>query len=162
MKIRKVESTDLESFNALLNEVCSEKKYLASIEGPSIESHKLFLDEIIEYKYIQMVAESDNQIIGWCDILPNSVKEYSHVGRVGMGVQREFRGRGLGRSLLEKCIEESKTRNFEKIELEVYSDNAGAVKLYESVGFIKEGLKIRSRKYDGNKYQDIVLMGMVL
>jgi RimJ/RimL family protein N-acetyltransferase len=49
----------------------------------------------------------------------------------------------------------------EKVELEVYSDNEGAVRLYERFGFKHEGLKVRGRKLEG-RYQDILLMALWL
>lgn len=45
------------------------------------------------------------------------------------------------------------------MELEVFSDNIGAVKLYESFGFGHEGVRLRGRKFE-NRYQDIILMAL--
>jgi putative acetyltransferase len=47
------------------------------------------------------------------------------------------------------------------VELEVFSDNAVAVRLYESFGFGHEGLKVRGRKLE-DRYQDVKLMALWL
>jgi ribosomal protein S18 acetylase RimI-like enzyme len=50
-------------------------------------------------------------------------------------VFKNFRGMGIGRKLLEKCISISKQRDYCKITLEVRDDNISAMKLYKSLGF---------------------------
>jgi hypothetical protein len=41
----------------------------------------------------------------------------------------------------------------------LYADNEAAIRLYESLGFVREGLKARARKFEG-RYQDTVLMAL--
>jgi hypothetical protein len=55
----------------------------------------------------------------------------------------------------------ARSAGIEKLELEVYSDNVAAVRLYESFGFRQEGLKVRGRKLEG-RYQDVELMAVWL
>jgi RimJ/RimL family protein N-acetyltransferase len=55
----------------------------------------------------------------------------------------------------------ARSAGIEKVELEVFSDNLGAVRLYESLGFGQEGVKIRGRKLEG-RYQDLKLMALWL
>jgi ribosomal protein S18 acetylase RimI-like enzyme len=50
-------------------------------------------------------------------------------------VQEEYRGKGLGRKLLEKCIEISRNSGYCKITLEVRDDNINAQYLYKSLDF---------------------------
>lgn len=50
-------------------------------------------------------------------------------------VLKEFRGKGLGRKLLNKCIDISLERDFCKITLEVRDDNVNAQSLYSSLNF---------------------------
>ncbi|HEV7614136.1 MAG TPA: GNAT family N-acetyltransferase [Steroidobacteraceae bacterium] len=66
---------------------------------------------------------------------------------------------GIGRRLLEACLALAKNADIEKVELEVFSDNIAAVRLYESFGFSHEGVRVRGRKLD-DRYQDVVLMAL--
>ena len=43
----------------------------------------------------------------------------------------------------------------------VFTDNEGAIRLYESHGFAREGVKSRARKLEG-RYQDVLLMALWL
>jgi RimJ/RimL family protein N-acetyltransferase len=62
---------------------------------------------------------------------------------------------------LTACLSLARNAGIEKVELEVFADNLGAVGLYQSLGFIEEGVRIRGRKLDG-RYQDVKLMALWL
>ena len=61
-----------------------------------------------------------------------------------MGVKEPFRGKGLGRSLLNRFIDESKARDACKISLDTDPSLVPAIRLYESEGFRREGARARS------------------
>ena len=78
-----------------------------------------------------------------------------------MGIVREFRGFGLGKRLLLHALAQAKVLGLEKVELEVYTTNLPAIRLYEGVGFEREGLRRRYRKLDG-EYFDCLSMAKFL
>jgi hypothetical protein len=63
--------------------------------------------------------------------------------------------------MLGNCLSLARNAGIEKVELEVFSDNIAAVRLYDSFGFRQEGLKVRGRKLE-DRYQDVVLMALWL
>ncbi|MDR0757197.1 MAG: GNAT family N-acetyltransferase [Tannerella sp.] len=50
-------------------------------------------------------------------------------------VLKTYRGKGVGRRLIQAAVEEAKKRNCSRITLEVRQDNVAAQRLYRSVGF---------------------------
>ncbi|HIH00524.1 TPA: GNAT family N-acetyltransferase [Thermoplasmata archaeon] len=57
-------------------------------------------------------------------------------GRIGsVAVLDSFRGKGLGRKLLEACEKEFRRRGVGRFMLEVAVDNQDAVRLYENSGY---------------------------
>jgi len=50
-------------------------------------------------------------------------------------VLNEYRGKGIGKALMQKLIEISEERKYCKVTLEVREDNATAQALYKSLGF---------------------------
>ena len=52
-----------------------------------------------------------------------------------LGVDPDFRNRGLGRELLRAGLSHLKSRGREIIDITVDSENEAAVKLYDSEGF---------------------------
>jgi ribosomal protein S18 acetylase RimI-like enzyme len=113
----------------------------------------------VEGNLPQATALAEGIVVGFCDILPNSTVGFTHVARLGMGVRSEWRRQGIGRRLLDACLALARNKGIEKVELEVFSDNIGALKLYESFDFISEGVKSRGRKLD-DRYQDVILMAL--
>jgi len=67
-----------------------------------------------------------------------------------------FRRRGVGLALLRKAMGRARKRGLERTMLEVRIGNAGAIALYESLGFRRDG--VRRRYYvDG---EDALLMSL--
>ena len=56
-----------------------------------------------------------------------------------IGVRPEHRGKGWGRILTSVALDESRSRGAEYMELNVSEDNASAIQLYKSLGFIYVG-----------------------
>jgi RimJ/RimL family protein N-acetyltransferase len=108
----------------------------------------------------QFVALQDGDVIGWCDIRPMPYEGFTHCGVLGMGVRKDFRRRGVGQRLIAATIQRAREDGLERIELDVLASNKAAIKLYEKVGFVTEGLKRKTRKIDGT-YDDLVVMALL-
>ena len=62
------------------------------------------------------------------------------VATMGMSVHDDFQNRGVGTALMQAMIELADNwLGLRRIELEVWTDNASAVHLYEKFGFVIEG-----------------------
>ena len=142
--------------------VARERKYLAMLEAPPVETWRAFVTGVVAAGGVVLVAlDADDRVVGWCDVQRRTREGFRHVGRLGIGMLAEVRGRGLGRRLMREAIEAARGLGMERIELEVFASNARAIALYESVGFQHEGRKRRVRKLDG-VYDDDVLMALLL
>lgn len=155
--VRQIELKDAKGFYKALSSVAAEKKYILTLEPPSFESTQTFIRSNIENNHAQYVAESNETIVGWADIIPFTRQSMTHVGSLGIGVISEFRGQGIGRRLLEITIEHAWQQGLKRLELEVFSDNEIAMNLYKKYGYQVEGIKRYARCLNGD-YQDIVVM----
>ena len=81
-------------------------------------------------------AEADEviqQVVTVCrELFPPVEEDVFYIGRVGIASSK--RGQGLGRRLVEHTVEVKRRAGFERFRLDVSSDNAAAVRLYESLG----------------------------
>jgi len=145
------------SFHSLLDSICRERRYLIFAQAPPLKQVKQFVGAILSRGDIQMIAVVHRQVVGWCDIVSQQWPGFEGVGRLGMGVDKEYRGQGLGTRLATLTMEAAFARGFRRIELEVYASNEAAVHVYEKLGFVIEGRKIRARFLDG-EYYDILQM----
>jgi ribosomal protein S18 acetylase RimI-like enzyme len=148
-----------EGYYSCLDSVARERIYLAGIKARPIESTREFVLNNIENNYPHFIAVKDKQVVGWCDIIPMRGMDFAHSGTLGMGVHKEYRNLGIGSALLDTTLEAAKKYGLERIELEVYTSNTIALKMYEKYGFTLEGVKHNARKLDG-KYFDIQVMAL--
>lgn len=82
---------------------------------------------------ISYMAEVDNKIIGKVNLEVSTA-----IGGIfGLGVIPDYRGKGYGREILIRAIEELKLRNSKEIMLQVAAKNANALNLYKSCGFME-------------------------
>jgi len=108
-----------------------------------------------------LVADAGG-IVGALSVEGGRFRKVRHVGEVGVSVQREWRGRGVGRRLMETAIDVARTSpELSRLSLRVFASNAPALRLYESMGFAIEGrrpghLRVRGRA------DDLILMGFSL
>ena len=82
-------------------------------------------------------AVIDSKAVGMATCFVNfstfKVKPYLYIHDIV--VLNEFRGKGIGRALLQELIKSSTERDFCKVTLEVRDDNHLAQHLYKSLGF---------------------------
>ncbi len=81
--------------------------------------------------------EADGRIVGNLGVR----ETVPGVLALGMGLLREARGQGWGRTLLRVAVEHARESGAHKLELEVWVDNARAISLYASEGFEVEGMR---------------------
>lgn len=155
--VRSIDTSDIQSFRDALDAVAKESGFLRRDHAPPIEAVSSFVQSNIENNNPQFVAVADDKIVGWCDIVRGEDLHDRHSGELGMGVVAEWRGRGIGRHLLLETVAAADAQNFLRIELSVHSDNANAIQLYRSFGFLEKGRKVKARLRDGVPV-DVVLM----
>jgi ribosomal protein S18 acetylase RimI-like enzyme len=107
-----------------------------------------------------LAVKANDVVVGWCDIVRNPHEGFRHVGRLGMGLLPDYRGRGLGRQLVARAVGAARQAGIERVELEVFASNERAIALYRAFGFVTEGVKRRARKLDG-QYEDNVFMALL-
>lgn len=112
------------------------------------------------YDYV-LVAEVDGKVVGNAGLHRNRRPRNLHVATFGISVHDDFQGQGIGRALLAAVIDAAdRWLNIVRIELEVWTDNERAIKLYESFGFAPEGVK-RMNAYRDGQYADSLMMARI-
>jgi ribosomal protein S18 acetylase RimI-like enzyme len=159
MLIRDTLPGDAKAVSVLIDAVARERRYLAGTSGFSEEATASFIASVKAAKGVHLIALVDDAVIGWCDITPASFEGMRHVGRLGMGVKADCRGKGIGKGLLKAALNRAFKQGLERVELEVFRSNDAAVRLYEAHGFLREGVKVGARKVDGMT-DDILLFAV--
>jgi RimJ/RimL family protein N-acetyltransferase len=84
------------------------------------------------------------------------------IGRIGrVAVAPDHRGRGLAVPMLEAVVDHAFSHpEIERVELNVYTFNTPALRTYERVGFVLEGIR-RSSARVGEERWDTAMMGVL-
>ncbi len=149
MDIRDTVEQDAEALAVLIDSVARERRFLASTAGFPVDGTRAFIASVKASAGVHIVATESGEIIAWCDIAPHPFEGMKHAGRLGMGVRKENRSKGIGRMLLDAAVRKAFAAGIERVELEVFASNDAAIRLYEAFGFRAEGRKVGGRKLDG-------------
>jgi ribosomal protein S18 acetylase RimI-like enzyme len=160
VEIAPIAAEHIESFHRLFDSIARERRYLAALEAPPLESFRSFVLDTIAQGQVRFAALSGGEVVGWCDALPKPLSIHRHVGVLGMGLLPAFRGQGIGRRLLERTLEAGRAGGLSRIELTVREDNPGAIALYQKVGFAAEGVQRNAFKVDGC-YHNLIMMAVL-
>lgn len=106
-----------------------------------------------------LVAEIDGVVVGYALVgqaLP--LASHAHVLELrGLAVDPARQRCGAGQRLVEASVEQARGRGARKLALRVLGSNARARRLYESCGFLVEGV-LQAEFFLGGRYVDDVLM----
>jgi ribosomal-protein-alanine N-acetyltransferase len=102
----------------------------------SQEFKEEIIDEVSDPRNFHIVAVKEAETMG---LAWGYIREDGSSWLTFLGVIPSQRRRGVGRSLLARFIEESRKRGSHKVSLDTDSCLIPAVRLYESMGFVKEG-----------------------
>jgi ribosomal protein S18 acetylase RimI-like enzyme len=93
-------------------------------------------------------AFADDKLVGSIGFNVEARAKQRHKGFIfGMYVAPEYVRQGIGRALLEQCVDRARRQTrVEQINLTVTASNAGARGLYESAGFTVFGVEERAIK----------------
>ena len=149
IEIQPIAQVNVESFHACLDSVARERRFLAQVEAVSLDQMRRFVGDGIAADVSHFVGLDGRRVVGWCDIFPGWAYAIQHCGTLGMGVLAQYRGRGIGKLLLLTCIAKARNRGITRVELEARADNVIAIRLYEEIGFVREGRKRNGMRIDG-------------
>lgn len=112
---------------------------------------------------IEILAEIDGKVIGTAGISRIGTKDkVKHRAEMGISVDKDYWGLGIGRALTKACIECAKIAGYSQLELDVVAQNERAIALYESEGFAQYGRNPKGFRSRYSGWQELVLMCMEL
>jgi RimJ/RimL family protein N-acetyltransferase len=157
--VRPIESGDADGFIAVFESVAAEGRWIGT-ELPIGDDRKARLRASAEQPSDQawtLVAVDGDRVVGFAHVDVDRGRSY-----LGMALLREFRGQGLGRQLLDGCVDWSRRAGAHKIDLEVWPHNTAARRLYEGAGFVVEGRRRRHWRRNSGELWDSIEMSLVL
>ena len=115
-------------------------------EGDDPWPARVFLAELEAKHNHYVAARVDDKLVGYGGIARLGRKKPYEYEIHTIGVDAAYHGQGIGRQLLTALLEYA---NGGTIFLEVRTDNDAAISLYESVGFVRVGMRRRYYRASG-------------
>lgn len=158
--LRPVELADTESFHGYASTLALERRFWGKSQPKALPEQAQRIATALVRKTPFIVAVEDGRVVGHADLAVPQLEGYTHLGSLGMGLLPEYRGRGLGLSLLTAIVSAGWNYGLTRIELLAYGSNTLAISMYERFGFQHEGRRRKARLLDG-EYDDVVFMSLL-
>ena len=109
-----------------------------------------------------VVAEHAGSVVGWASLNSfNPRRAYDHVADLSVYVERDWRGKGVGRALIDHLIADARDLAYHKLVLAAFPTNVQGMALYERVGFRTVGIYHEQGMLHG-KWVDVIVMETLL
>jgi len=106
----------------------------------------------------RLVASSGDRVVGWAALSPVSARVvYAGVTEVSVYVADVWRGKGVGRALLERLVVESEKNEIWTLQATVFARNVASLALHKSCGFREVGRRERIGRMNGI-WRDTILL----
>ena len=109
-------------------------------------------------KVLPLVAEVGGNIVGDATLHRRKFGWTSHVGKVRLVIDKDYRGKGLGTVLIEELIDIAKKAGLEQLVAELISDQTGALSAFKRLGFEKEAVFFNYVKDQTGEERNLVVM----
>lgn len=110
-------------------------------------------------KECRLILRKGSKIAGWCALTPTSSRcVYKGVAEVSVYVAEEYKGLGVGTSLLKEIIYESEELGIWTLQSSIIADNEASLGLHESCGFRVVGYRERIAQNSKGQWKDVIVM----
>ena len=161
--IRYPNKNDAEAMLTYINTLSKEQTFVNKQGAQkTLEEEQKFLDgelkKIKEHKAVMLLVLIAGAVIGISGIGAKDGAS-SHVGLLGISIAKNFRGEGIGKTLMKLVLEEAEKHipQLKLVELGVFDNNAPARSMYEKFGFKHHGTLPEGLLHRG-EYRDHVYM----
>ena len=108
-----------------------------------------------------LVSEENGVITGWASLSPWSDRcAYDSTVEISVYIHKEYRGKGLGRKLLEAVIEEGKKADNHTVIARITTENEISIRLHEKLGFKSIGT-MKEVGYKFGRFLDVHMMQLM-
>ncbi len=117
-----------------------------------------WLDAIADNVIQSLLAFDGEQVVGSTAIVRDLRGWSPHVAELRILIAEEYRGKGLGRVLLNHCFTDAVDAGAEKLVARMTPDQRGAIALFEEMGFRGEAmLRDHVKDHDGSVHDLAIL-----
>ena len=111
----------------------------------------------------RLAAIEDGEVAGWAGLKPVSPRYvYRGVAEESIYIAAKFRGRGIGKALLAKLVEESENNGIWTLHAGIFPENQASIKIHKDCGFRILGIEEKVGQMQGGemkgRWRDVIIM----
>jgi ribosomal protein S18 acetylase RimI-like enzyme len=158
--LRKAQNSDIKYFYDLYMHP-SVNPFLL-YEMMELEKFRPIFEDLIQ-QGVLYIFEHENEPKGMVKLSPFAHRCSHIVYLGGLAIDPKHKGMGFGAKLMKEAVAFAIESGYKRIELSVSTENLNAIRLYEKIGFVKEGVyKKYSFLKSENRYIDEAVFAYVL
>ncbi|MFW5939296.1 MAG: N-acetyltransferase family protein [Halolamina sp.] len=163
--VRVADEDDREALASAVEAVAGEGTYIEAetvaaaldydgvvIRHNDVMSRLFFLAEVVR-------EDGDDAVVGWVHLDLPEAEKLAHTAQLTVGVVAEYRGRDIGRLLLDRGVRWAREHGYEKLYNSVPATNERAISFLEDHGWETEAVRADHYRID-DEYVDEVMMAV--
>ncbi|WP_454047508.1 N-acetyltransferase family protein [Chryseobacterium sp. Marseille-Q8038] len=109
-------------------------------------------------KHSRLAAVIDGVVVGWVALSAVSDRcVYGGVAEVSIYISNDHKGKGIGRALMSKLVEESEVNGIWTLQSGMFPENEATIVLHQRLGFRIVGFREKIGKL-GDIWRDTIIM----
>lgn len=163
MKIRDAVGEDLSAIVGIYNSTIPSRVVSADTEPVSVEQRLPWFREHEPSRRPIWVMEDGGEVAGWLSLSDfyDARPAYHATAEIGVYVREDYRGRGIGRRLVEEAISRAPELGLKTLTAGAFGHNEASVRLFEAMGFREWANFPGVAELDGVE-RDLVVLGLSL
>ncbi|MBR4068162.1 MAG: GNAT family N-acetyltransferase [Clostridia bacterium] len=150
--VRPLQPQDLAAATAVWNQVVEDGIAFPQQEILDLPAAEAFFAQ----QDLTAVALLDGKVCGLYILHPNNIGRCGHICNASYAVDRNRRGQGIGKALVQDCLRMGKELGYRVLQFNaVVATNTAARKLYEKLGFVQLGTIPGGFRMPDGHYEDI-------
>lgn len=156
--IRQAREDDLSGLLGVIRSALADRTYIVGETVADVVDHEnvLLRHNEVESR-VFFVATVGGDVVGWVSLDHPELEKLAHTAELTVGVLDEYRGHGIGESLLERGMAWAREQGYEKLYNSVPSTNERAIEFLDARGWETEAIREKHYRIDG-EYVDEVMM----
>jgi len=151
--VRAITEADIPAYHKLSLKLDEETPFRLYEAGERPRDPDLFFRETIDFlknsRSTIFIAEKDEKLVGYLQATGRAPRRVRHVVSINTAILQVYTGQGLGGKLFDALEDWARQSGIIRLDLSVMLNNIPAQKLYQKLGFVREGIKRGSMFVDG-------------
>lgn len=140
IQFRLMTSSDRDTMLAFARSLDPEDLLFLRMDITDPEAIDQWVQTIESGRRVTVLAELNGEVIGYGSLNRRELYWSRHIGEIRIIVHLYYRHMGLGRELAKEVFAIAREMDLQKIVAQMPADEPGGRKMFESIGFKREGL----------------------